>query len=118
MALIGSGTIGGTCVNVGCVPSKTLIRAAESVQHARAVSRFAGVSGGADITDWAALIAQKDELVANLRKTKYIDVLPSYNNITYMEGAARLTPTGIAIEGTAIPVKTTIVAAGVRTAEQ
>ncbi|MEE9267602.1 MAG: FAD-dependent oxidoreductase, partial [Gammaproteobacteria bacterium] len=34
VALIGHGTIGGTCVNVGCVPSKTLIRAAEAVHHA------------------------------------------------------------------------------------
>ena len=31
VALVGHGTIGGTCVNVGCVPSKTLIRAAEAV---------------------------------------------------------------------------------------
>ncbi len=34
VALIGHGTIGGTCVNVGCVPSKTLIRATEAVHHA------------------------------------------------------------------------------------
>ncbi len=112
VALIGTGTIGGTCVNVGCVPSKTLIRAAESLHHARAASRFAGVTGEAHITDWAALIAQKDELVSDLRQAKYIDVLPSYNNIAYMEGAARLTPTGVAINGTTIPVKKTIVATG------
>ena len=112
VALIGTGTIGGTCVNVGCVPSKTLIRAAESLHHARAASRFAGVTGEAHITDWAALIAQKDELVTNLRQAKYIDVLPSYNNIAYLEGAARLTPTGVAINGTAFPVKKTIVATG------
>ncbi len=112
VALIGTGTIGGTCVNVGCVPSKTLIRAAESVHHARAASRFAGVSSEAHITDWAALIAQKDELVTDLRQAKYIDILPSYNNIAYMAGAARLTPTGVAINGTTIPVKKTIVATG------
>ncbi|WP_164081781.1 FAD-dependent oxidoreductase, partial [Stenotrophomonas maltophilia] len=33
VALIGSGTIGGTCVNIGCVPSKTLIRAAETLHN-------------------------------------------------------------------------------------
>ncbi len=112
VALIGTGTIGGTCVNVGCVPSKTLIRAAESLHHARAASRFAGVTGEAHITDWAALIAQKDELVTGLRQAKYIDVLPSYNNIAYLEGAARLTEAGVAINGAAFPVKKTIVATG------
>ena len=35
VALIGHGTIGGTCVNVGCVPSKTLIRAVEPLHQAR-----------------------------------------------------------------------------------
>ncbi len=42
VALIGSGTIGGTCVNIGCVPSKTLIRAAETLHNARVAARFAG----------------------------------------------------------------------------
>ena len=41
VALIGSGTIGGTCVNIGCVPSKTLIRAAETLHNARVAARFA-----------------------------------------------------------------------------
>ncbi len=36
VALIGYGTIGGTCVNIGCVPSKTLIRAMEAVHAAHA----------------------------------------------------------------------------------
>ena len=84
----------------------------ESLHGARAASRFAGVTGEAHITDWAALIAQKDELVTDLRQGKYIDVLPSYNNIAYLEGAARLTEAGVAINGAAFPVKKTIVATG------
>src|SRR3546814_1964889 len=44
VAVIGAGTIGGTCVNVGCVPSKALIRAVESIHHANAAPmRFKGV---------------------------------------------------------------------------
>src|SRR5918993_250971 len=62
VALIGHGTIGGTCVNVGCVPSKTLIRAAESLHHAQAAARFAGIRGAARLDDWPSLVAQKDEL--------------------------------------------------------
>ena len=41
VALIGYGTIGGTCVNVGCVPSKTMIRATEAIHHAKDADRFA-----------------------------------------------------------------------------
>ena len=75
VALIGHGTLGGTCVNIGCVPSKTLIRATENLYRARAASRFAGISGTADIDDWRAVIADKDELVERLRQTKYADLL-------------------------------------------
>ena len=90
VALIGHGTIGGTCVNVGCVPSKALIRATEAVHHANTASRFAGITGTSRIQDWNALRAQKDELVASLRQAKYIDLLPAYNGVAYLEGKARL----------------------------
>src|SRR3546814_10877590 len=45
VALVGQGVIGGTCVNVGCVPSKTLIHAAEAVHGGRAATRFPGLGG-------------------------------------------------------------------------
>ena len=112
VALIGQGTIGGTCVNVGCVPSKTLIRAAESLHYAQAAARFAGIRGGARLDDWRALVAQKDELVAGLRQAKYVDVLPKYDAIAYMEGPARLAPDGIHVNGERLRVGKTIVATG------
>ena len=68
VALIGHGVIGGTCVNVGCVPSKTMIRATETLHHAEAASRFAGVRAEGRITDWRDVVRQKDELVASLRQ--------------------------------------------------
>jgi mercuric reductase len=86
VALIGHGTIGGTCVNIGCVPSKTLIRAAETLHQASAAERFAGISARARADDWSALVHQKDELVAGLRQSKYVDLLPAYNSISYMGG--------------------------------
>lgn len=47
VALVGHGTIGGTCVNIGCVPSKALIRATEAVRHANdAAARFDGIECG------------------------------------------------------------------------
>ncbi len=112
VALVGHGTIGGTCVNVGCVPSKTLIRATEALHQAAAAARFAGIRGQASLDDWPALIAQKDELVAELRQAKYSDLLPSYNNVAYLEGAARLTGEGVAMNGSLLRSDKVIIATG------
>ncbi|MCH7487592.1 MAG: mercury(II) reductase [Proteobacteria bacterium] len=112
VALIGHGVIGGTCVNVGCVPSKALIRAADSLHQARAASRFSGITAEARLDDWRALIAQKDDLVAGLRQAKYIDILPSYNTIAYMEGPASIEANGIAVNGDMIRAGKIIVATG------
>ena len=112
VALIGHGMIGGTCVNVGCVPSKTLIRAAESLHQARAAARFAGIRGEARLDDWRALVAQKDELVSGLRQAKYADLLPSYNTIAYIEAAARLSSEGVHANGDLLRASKTIVATG------
>src|SRR5262249_60106785 len=56
VALIGHGTIGGTCVNIGCVPSKALIRAAESLHHAAAAHPFPRIQAKGCPSDWAALL--------------------------------------------------------------
>src|ERR1700680_1094554 len=70
VSLVGHGTIGGTCVNIGCVPSKQRIRAAEALHGARAAARFAGIAGEARLQDWSAVVRQKDELVSALRQAK------------------------------------------------
>ncbi len=112
VALVGHGTIGGTCVNVGCVPSKTLIRAVETLHQARAASRFAGLQARSGVTDWRALVAQKDELVAGLRQAKYADLLPAYNSIAYMEGPARLTNGGVTVSGEALSAGKIVITTG------
>lgn len=89
VALIGHGTIGGTCVNVGCVPSKTMIRAAEALHGAKAAQRFPGLQGAARVDDWAALVAAKDDLVRTLRQKKYADLLPGYDGVTISTKARR-----------------------------
>jgi mercuric reductase len=81
VVLVEGGTLGGTCVNVGCVPSKTLIRAAE-VQHRATRHAFEGVHTRAEPPDLARVMAAKDALVATLRREKYWDVLAAYPNIT------------------------------------
>lgn len=114
VALIGHGTIGGTCVNVGCVPSKALIRAAEAIHHANTAPRFAGVEATGALKDWQALRAQKDELVASLRQAKYIDLLPAYNGVAYLEGQARLGNGGVTVGDQHINADKVIVATGSR----
>lgn len=114
VALIGHGMIGGTCVNIGCVPSKTLIRAAETLHQAGAARRFAGISAKASADNWTATVRQKDELVTGLRKAKYADLLPAYNNISYTEGQARLTQDGVAIDDQLIRAERFIIVTGAR----
>ena len=99
VALVGHGTIGGTCINVGCVPSKTMIRAAEAMHAARAAGRFPGLHGEASLTDWSALVGAKDDLVEMLRQTKYADLLADYPSVDYREGRARLGNDGLVLEG-------------------
>ena len=115
VALIGHGLIGGTCVNVGCVPSKTMIRAAEAIHGAGATHRFPGISGTAQVDDWSALMAGKDDLVASLRQKKYADLLPGYDGITYVdEGAAQLVEGGVAVGTRKISAPKIIIATGGR----
>ena len=117
VALIGHGLIGGTCVNVGCVPSKTMIRAAEAIHGAKAVRRFPGLSGAAQVDDWAALMAGKDALVSGLRQKKYADLLPGYEEIAYIdEGAARLVEGGVRVGARLIRTPKVIIATGGRPA--
>lgn len=115
VALIGAGTIGGTCVNVGCVPSKALIRAVESLHHTRAAGRFDGIEAEARVTDWAATVAQKQALVEELRRAKYADVLPRHENVAYVGGRAAFDDDGkLTVDGSLFPAAKTIIATGSR----
>lgn len=89
VAIIEGGTLGGTCVNVGCVPSKTLLRAAEA-QHTRTNHHFNGIPASDGRPDWNLVRRDKDELVTTLRREKYADVLRSYASVTLIQERAEL----------------------------
>ncbi len=116
VALVGHGALGGTCVNVGCVPSKTLIRAAETLHQARAAARFAGIRGEAHLESWSAVSAQKNALVAELRQARYADLLAAYHDIAYLEGPARLVNGGVAVNGEPLRATKTVITTGARPA--
>jgi mercuric reductase len=113
VALLGYGTIGGTCVNVGCVPSKAMIRAAEAVHGGTSAARFPGVGPCEHSVAWPALVAAKDDLVDTLRQKKYADLLPSYEGVDYIEdGAARLVESGVQVGDRLIKAAKVVIATG------
>lgn len=88
VGIVEAGTIGGTCVNVGCIPSKTLIRAAET-KHRIESSLFAGIEPGLAKLDFSRLVKEKDNLVSEMRGSKYESVLKDNPKITSISGRAR-----------------------------
>ncbi|GAC1312395.1 MAG: mercury(II) reductase [Acidimicrobiales bacterium] len=111
VALIESGTIGGTCVNVGCVPSKALLAAADHY-WAAAHHPFAGVTTSAGTVDLGALVAQKDELVASLREHKYADLAVDHG-FEVIAGRARFVDADtIDVDGRLIRARVFLVATG------
>lgn len=89
VTMIEGGTLGGTCVNVGCVPSKIMIRGAH-VAHTLAHHPFLGIWRQAPAVDRRALVAQQQARVEELRLAKYASILESRaENIRLLRGIAR-----------------------------
>jgi mercuric reductase len=87
VALVEAGTLGGSCVNIGCVPSKALLRAGEAAWQA-GHHPFAGVAAQSPAVDLAALVEAKDDLVTTLRQAKYADLVEEYG-FDVLPGVAR-----------------------------
>jgi mercuric reductase len=111
VALAEAGTLGGTCVNVGCVPSKALL-AAGAAYWAAAHQPFAGVTTSAGPVDLAALVARKDELVAALRREKYAGLVDAYGFEVPRGRAAFTGPETVEVAGRAIRPGAVLIATG------
>jgi len=104
IAMVERGTIGGTCVNVGCVPSKNLLRAGE-LRYYDSNRDFPGIKPGRTTIEFKKVMEQKDQIVRGLRKEKYSDVLRSLPSAKLFRGNARFVSKrqvrvdGINIEG-------------------
>jgi len=89
VTLIERGTIGGTCVNIGCVPSKIMIRAAH-IAHLRRESPFdGGIAAAEPAIDRGKLLAQQQARVEELRHAKYENILDGNPAIAVLHGEAR-----------------------------
>lgn len=85
--LVEHGPIGGTCLNIGCVPSKNLLAAAGKRRSAAAHS-FEGISTSAGTVELNSLMRQKRSLIDHLRQAKYTDVADAHG-FPILRGRAR-----------------------------
>jgi mercuric reductase len=115
VAVVERAQVGGTCVNVGCVPSKALLAAADAYRRA-GHHPFAGLATGTGPVDLAALVAQKDELVAGMRQRKYVD-LADVHGFEIVRGTARFTgPGALDVDGRPLSAGAYLVATGAEAA--
>ena len=111
VAMVERGTLGGTCVNVGCVPSKTLLAAAAVAAQARS-HPFDGIDITHAHVDLGRLVEQKNELVTGLRAAKYADVAAAHG-IALLHGNARfIDERTVAVDEQHLAVGAVVIATG------
>lgn len=111
VGMIERGTVGWTCVNIGCVPSKTLLRAGE-INHLSKDNPFIGLQTSAGEVDLASLITQKDKLVSELRNQKYMDLIDEYN-FDLIKGEAKFVDAStVEVNGAKLSAKRFLIATG------
>lgn len=112
-AIINAGLpLGGTCVNVGCVPSKALLWAGETLYHAKH-HNIPGIELEVKSFDFKKVVQDELTLVEKLRQEKYEKVLKSLEHVTLIEGrAAFVTETQVEVSGEKLSAKKFIIATG------
>jgi dihydrolipoamide dehydrogenase len=110
VGLVEKGNLGGTCLHVGCIPTKALLHAAEVADSAREAGQF-GVSATFDGIDMAGVNAYKDKVVDRLFKG--LTGLIKSRGITVIQGTGALTgPREVTVDGTAYTGKAVVLASG------
>ncbi len=104
--------IGGTCVNVGCVPSKFLLEAGSDLWRARH-PRFKSLQPIEQVNSFRDIMLEKREIVLRNRRAKYSDVLSHYKTVEYIEERASFEAPGKIRAGDwMIETKQTVIATG------
>ena len=109
--LIEHGVLGGTCLNIGCVPSKTLLAAAGQ-RHDALANPFPSVPTTADGVDLPALMRQKQALIDALRQAKYADVADAYDFPIRYGHASFTDDHTLAVDGDPVAASAYVVATG------
>ncbi|MEX2159719.1 MAG: mercury(II) reductase [Dehalococcoidia bacterium] len=115
-AMINDGLpLGGTCVNVGCVPSKHLLAVGDQFYYPQHPTFDALKNGHRPSFDFRAAIEEKRRLVGALRESNYKDVLGSLQGVDYIEGRARfVSPTEVEVNGRRLMAEKFLIATGSR----
>ncbi len=104
------GALGGTCLNVGCIPSKALLQSSHLFEEINHHAAEHGIIASAKL-DLAAMMKRKDEAVKGL--TQGIEGLFKKNKIDYIKGHGTLTAPGkVRVDGKEITAKTIVIATG------
>ena len=110
VGLVEKGNLGGTCLHVGCIPTKALLHAAEVADSAREAGQF-GVTATLEGIDMAGVNAYKDKVVDRLFKG--LTGLIKSRGITVIQGTGTLTgPREVTVDGTAYVGKAVVLASG------
>jgi dihydrolipoamide dehydrogenase len=80
----GRETLGGTCLNIGCIPSKALLHASHMLHETHENFEKMGLMGAKPSVDWARMLGYKDDVVG--QNTKGIEFLFKKNKITWLKG--------------------------------
>lgn len=110
------GALGGTCLNVGCIPSKALLHSSHMYHEAKHAFHNHGVKFSSVEVDLPAMMSQKDKAVSNL--TRGIEGLFKKNKVTYVKGYGKfISPSEISVdtidgENTVVKGKNIIIATG------
>jgi dihydrolipoamide dehydrogenase len=103
-------TLGGTCLNVGCIPSKALLQSSELYEEMHHAEEH-GISTGKVSIDIAKLLARKNDVVDKL--TKGIEGLFAKNKVTWLKGTATVTSgTSVSVDGASYETKNILIATG------
>jgi len=107
----GRETLGGTCLNVGCIPSKALLHASHQLHEAEHNFAKMGLMGKTPTVDWSQMMAYKDEVING--NTKGVEFLFKKNKIDWLKGWGSIPEAGkVKVGDTLYETKNIIIASG------
>ncbi|MEM6324088.1 MAG: dihydrolipoyl dehydrogenase [Pseudomonadota bacterium] len=107
----GRETLGGTCLNIGCIPSKALLHASHQLHEAEHNFASMGLKGKAPSVDWKAMLAYKDDVIG--QNTKGIEFLFKKNKIDWLKGWGSIPAAGqVKVGDTVHDAKRIVIASG------
>ncbi len=114
VALVEKGRTGGTCLNVGCIPTKTLLKSARVFSECKAAACY-GVHASDVRIDLAAVIQRKNRIVATL--TRGVESMLKRASVEMVAGHGRIvSPSEVSVNGRVLATRNVLVATGSRTA--